>query len=653
MKFRKFLFAVGVSLLIGLSSHFIGNGDSRFEGRSVRGSIGNVRNLEAAYDRWAARYTLSGGDQQLVLPLGYSKGLSAEFTRAHGQAKFNLIDESVSVTVSGLPEGATYDVWLIDNRPGARHSVKPEPSDALLRLGRLQHAADTATLEADLAQIIHPEFEIDLVAVARGGETPGQGGLLFGSASLFQKLYYSESGGAFAALEDVVTPRRFDSGQPAPWTLPFRAFIPRPAFAAHAVPDLDLLVLEGERIFFNETFDGNGRTCGTCHRAENNFTIDPPFVATLPDDDPLFVAEFIPALNTNFENPELMREFGLILENQDGFVDLENNFNMRGVPHTLALRTSVDSVNGPRTGWGGDATLGPGGLRDFATGAVRQHFPLTLDRTPDIDFRLPTEMELDRLEAFQLSLGRQEDLNLETLKLKGYVPARGQEIFLDGSLGKCNICHLNAGANTERGIGNGNFDTGVEELLDQPADLTGELVPPDDGFGTPGDGRFNTPSLVESADTGPFFHNNAIETIEGAVAFYNGAAFNGSPSSIGRFGVGEIKLDATQIVAVAAFLRVINALENIRSAIALEERHLDANHSNVNLNLLELARADTLDAIDDLRGGGRHPDAVQNLEQAVQRLQLAGKRTNRGKRKHFIMQAIDYQEDARGLMVEE
>ena len=40
-----------------------------------------------------------------------------------------------------------------------------------------------------------------------------------------------------------------------------------------------------------ETFDGNGRTCGTCHPATNNFTLDPAFIAKLPKSDPLFVAE--------------------------------------------------------------------------------------------------------------------------------------------------------------------------------------------------------------------------------------------------------------------------------------------------------------------------------------------------------------------------
>ena len=137
------------------------------------------------------------------------------------------------------------------------------------------------------------------------------------------------------------------------------------------------------------------------------------------------------------------------------------------------------------------------------------------------------------MEAFQLSLGRQEELNLP-LALKGLVAARGQEIFNDVTLGKCSACHSNAGANGDPNIfgasaGNLNFNTGVEDLPDQPADLTDELNPPDDGFGAPGNGEFNTPSLVEAADTGPFFHSNSVETIEGAVA-----SITGAPSTIRR-----------------------------------------------------------------------------------------------------------------------
>jgi hypothetical protein len=411
-------------------------------------------------------------------------------------------------------------------------------------------------------------------------------------------------------------------------------------------------------LFFTETFNGNGRTCGSCHREENNFTIDPVFIATLPKNDALFVAEFNPALKQNFENPRLMREFGLILENLDGFGDLANRFTMRGVPHVLALRTSVASPQGPRTGWSGDGAPADGSLRSFATGAVIQHFTRTLNRVAGVDFRLPTEAELDALEAFQLSLGRQSDLQLP-LPLKGTVAKRGQEIFLNDGLGKCNICHRNAGANATLGgndAGNANFNTGVEDLPDQPARLTGERVPRDDGFGTPGNGTFNTPPLVEAADTGPFFHNNAIQTIEGAVAFYNGQAFNNSPS--GRFLASTdpnrvgIRLDATQVVAVAAFLRVINALENIRQSVELltQSAALGFLERARGLQLLEQAVSETGDSIRVLSGGGLHPEAVARLVEAQRLAERAA--SSLFSRRALTREAITAQELARSQLIE-
>ena len=168
-------------------------------------------------------------------------------------------------------------------------------------------------------------------------------------------------------------------------------------------------------------------------------------------------------------------------------------------------------------------------------------------------------------------------------------PRKGVEIFNNGGsvlggsdlgAGKCFFCHLNAGASDFFFPGqNANFNTNVEGLPAQPADLVpGQLNPQDGGFGQTvsrrqvafGNGSFNTPVLVEAADTGPFFHNNSIETIEGAVDFYNSKAFNEAPG----FGalIGGIRLDATEVVAVAAFLRVINVLENERSARDLLNR---------------------------------------------------------------------------------
>lgn len=390
-------------------------------------------------------------------------------------------------------------------------------------------------------------------------------------------------------------------------------------------PPQDKKIARGRDLFFNETFGGNGRTCGSCHRAENNFTIDPAFIATLPNSDPLFVAEFIPELKENFENPKLMRAFGLIKENQDGFDDLENKFNMRGVPHTLGLRTSIKSKDGPHNGWSGDGAPGDRSLRSFATGAVIQHFTKTLNRVAGVDFRLPTDEELDAMEAFQLSLGRQSELQLP-LPLKNPIAKKGQEIFNNAKTGKCFVCHFSAGANASPSIfgenaGNMNFNTGVADLPDLPADLTGELNPNDDGFGTPGDGTFNTPTLVEAAETGPFFHNNSVATLEGAVAFYDGNSFNESKAGklLDSITGGPVEIDATQISAIATFLRVINVIENIGQSKGFLNSYLQRSFLGNEIfdKLIARAADETNDAVDVLICGGLHPEAIAHLKKSL------------------------------------
>src|SRR6185503_9093340 len=74
-------------------------------------------------------------------------------------------------------------------------------------------------------------------------------------------------------------------------------------------------------------------------------------------------------------------------------------------------------------------------LRDFPIGAVTQHFTKTLLRRNGIDFRLPTNAELDAMNAFMRSTGRRADLILAgtgALSLKGEVPREGQRIFNNG-----------------------------------------------------------------------------------------------------------------------------------------------------------------------------------------------------------------------------
>src|SRR5215813_2618958 len=58
--------------------------------------------LRADYKAWEAKYLENGGDRNVVMSMGYFKGLSTEKTNASGQVTLNLIDGIVSVQAEGL-----------------------------------------------------------------------------------------------------------------------------------------------------------------------------------------------------------------------------------------------------------------------------------------------------------------------------------------------------------------------------------------------------------------------------------------------------------------------------------------------------------------------------------------------------------------------
>jgi len=674
MKIKALKLLTLVSLLIACSLPvlFLSGKAASEPDPSLAGlGFGNMETFDANYKAWEAEYLKTGGDENMELAMGWFKGLSTGNSYASGTATFNLVAGDVSVNINGLSKDEQWDVWMVDSAPG--RSIGLESDDNMLRLGSLKHEGKAASLVAQLGKDAFTTFNMDLIIVTKAGKNPIEDRTLIGTTSLFHHVYRSKQQGQYGVLADA------DPLPPEPDT---RGFFQRvvdainPTASAQIGPNpnpstaLQLSIKRGRESFFNETFNGNGRTCGTCHREDGNLTIDSEFIDDLPPNDPIFVAEFIPALANNFENPVLMRKFGLILENPDGFDNLPSKFVMRGVPHTLALLqntlTPVSAVPGAtplpdgsipsqdgttkppneRTGWGGDGAPGTGTLREFIIGAIVQHYPKTLNRTAPGDFRMPTTGELNDLEAFQKSLGRRVDLDLAAMqpKIKNEVARRGLVIFNNGGsvvgqpnegAGKCFFCHLNAGGSDFFFPGqNANFNTNVEGLPSQPADLVpGQLNPQDGGFGrlgvSPtggfGNGSFNTPVLVEAADTGPFFHNNAIETIEGAVDFYNSTAFNTSPG----FGaaIGGIRLEATEVVAVAAFLRVINVLENERSARDLINRIKISTSQSQALELANLAMSEIDDAIQVLEGGGLHPSAQKDFKKARKNAKQAGDAT--------------------------
>jgi cytochrome c peroxidase len=640
--------------------------------------IGEVDTLKANYQAWEAEYEKTGGDSNIVLPVGWFKGLSTELTNARGLVKLNLVDGVVSVKASGLSASQSWDVWLVENRPGDGRTVLPEAGDGLMRVGTLKQKGNLATLEARLGGDAFANFEVDLVVVTRTGKQPSEERVLAGTTTLFHKLYRSAKQGQFGVLKNAEPPAQ-PAKQPGLLARLWEKISPSAEAQIGPIPNpstpLEQLITQGRNLFFNERFNGNSRTCGTCHRENHNLTIDAEFIATLPANDPLFVAETNPALAVNFENPVLMRKLGLILENVDGFDDLAHKFVMRGVPHVLALipssinPASFDGINTfdgttippkERVGWGGDGAPGTGTLREFAIGAITQHFTKTLSRTPGVDFRLPTEAELDALEAFQKSTGRRADpvlVGTGALQFKSEVASRGRDIFNNTGLGKCSFCHARAGAGIAIGV-NANFDIGVQNQPDRPADLAGQPNPPDGGFGRApgapnggfGNGSFNTPPLVEAADTGPYFHDNSVATLEGAIGFYNGPAFQNSPAGVA---LGGIRLDGSQVTAIAAFLRVLNALENIRSTTSLAERAKVAVSGAQARELLILSTADLQDSIEVLKCASLHLEARAKLLEALVRVNVALVAPNQSLRNHQIDDALALLAAARKDMVVE
>ena len=688
-----------------------GEASSTTAGRTLSSTgLGSIETLRASYETWAADFEKQGGERNIILPLNSSQGIATQEPGTFGMATLNLVDRRVSVEVRGLPEAQELDFWLVDNQRG-QGSILPEPGDVMVKVGSMKSAGGVAKLDAGFSDQEPEHFQPNFIAITTAGKSPVEDRVLTAQTTLYQKLYHSAKLGQFGVI----------GGQPEPAVKKgiFTRVVDflNPTAHAQIGPEpnpstaLEQLIVQGRNLFFNGTFNGNGRTCGSCHREENNLTIDPEFIATLPPTDPLFVAEFNPALSQNFENPVLMRKFALILENVDGFDDLPNKFVMRSVPHTLAMLPDtlkpgeLDETHPPfvsvppveRLGWSGDgASVGTftladgtthqatGTLRDFMIGAIIQHYTKTLNRVPGVDFTMPTAAELDALEAFQKSTGRRENLKLAgegALKLKSEKASKGQEIFnnpgtfinpLTGGFifnqpskgaGRCILCHFNAGAGdfvegalfggvndpgTGTAPGNSNFDTGIEDQPNRPATLLvpAQKIPPDGGFGrdpifrngkflgfgnaaanspfTPADQNkrtFNTPVLVEAADTGPFFHDNSISTIEGAVEFYNSDSFNNSPigqniRSLDPNGVG-IHLEATEVEAVAAFLRVINVLENHRSSVDLETRAKAATSFSQARELLKLSLSELNDAIEVLAGGHLHPEAQKKFREAA------------------------------------
>jgi cytochrome c peroxidase len=637
-------------------------------------SVGNPPNtgmadpaaLMNAFDKYVAGLP-AGAGTHLVMSLVALRGLTSESMNASGNVTIDLYAGSVFSPVSGLPADGAFDLWLIQNRPGPGHTTMAEPHDISIRVGSYQ-AQSCPTPEPTLLCVsvslgtnTFAKFLPDRAFVVRSNQSPLNAFVLTGSSTIFDRLMHRQVRLGDDPGDEPDDERGFD-----------------PIAPAERAANFARLIAEGRRLFVKEQFNGNGRACGTCHVESHNFTIDPDLIATLPRMDPLFVAETNPELAINFEQPDLMRKFGLFVENVDGFGDLAHKFTLRSAQNVQALANSTVrpdpslklgmdfSSNGlnadppERLGWGNDGAP----LREFASVAIVQHATRTLKRRPGIDFRVPTDEELDALAAYQLALGRQEDFNLPALVLRSSIATKGKTLYLDtGNLGEpghknCNACHFNGGGTAAFSFnpeGSSRLDgtplgfnigspTNVNEIplalaLGLPRDGGFGVLPlPNGGFGNfrvVGNARipfeeFNSPPVVESADTAPFFHNHTVRDLESAVAFYGTDAFQKGLFSIGNPAnkAIPIKISADpndpEVQAIAAFLRVLNALENIRSSINVAERGRTMKKDEDASDLARLALAETADAVRVLSEGALAASAEPDIQSARTNLVSAG-----------------------------
>ena len=167
---------------------------------------------------------------------------------------------------------------------------------------------------------------------------------------------------------------------------------------------------------------------------------------------------------------------------------------------------------------------------------------------------------------------------------------------------------------------------------------TDDLPPP---FGHLEFEEFNSPPVVESADTGPFFHNHTVNDLESAVAFYGTPAFQTSLQN----GATPVSISGDpsdpEVQAIAAFLRVLNALENIRSSINVAERGRTMTSTDEKRELALLSRAEVIDAMQVLSEGALARRIDAGLLSARVRLLVA--RLALDQARHLrVPQAIDH-----------
>jgi cytochrome c peroxidase len=327
---------------------------------------------------------------------------------------------------------------------------------------------------------------------------------------------------------------------------------------------------EGKRLFDQETFGGNGRTCATCH-SEHSGTFSTAEVQTrlaANPNDPLFRHD---ALDDGVTGTSRIERNGTIRVT----LPLPRHLTLvqdRAATHVTFNRGTPTTKNTPaldnRLMW----DLRDSTLAGQALGAIGGHAQKTIEPTP-LQLELIAEFQKNDPRFFSSDRLRRFAQTGEIPQLpEGTTEAekRGRLFFIDARLarplktGVCALCHsgpmlneanrfstevfgnpegtriFSAGVSERNVLGNPTYTfevnngVGIPQHVTTPdigilmtdlskAPLLAQEIPPP-GFGPPLSffaSMFKIPTLWGTKDTAPYFHDNSAKDLDEMLEHYN------------------------------------------------------------------------------------------------------------------------------------
>lgn len=331
--------------------------------------------------------------------------------------------------------------------------------------------------------------------------------------------------------------------------------------------------IEGRRLFTEETFGGNGRTCQTCHSVRTGtFTPNDAFRRLIRNpDDPLFLHD---GLDDGVAGVSRILEHATVRIT----LPLPPNVSLKHDPeatHVTFNRGTPTTKNTPALDPMLMYDLRDANLQEQALGAIHGHAQNLVE---------PTDLELDLIAEFQQTAPRFFS-NFRLFEFarggpppelpEGRTPSeqRGRQFFIDAPFsppdktGVCGLCHsgpmLNAanvfsppvfgnppgarnfsvGVSERNVIGNPLYTFIVEDTIGPPVEVTtpdlGILItdndrlveigamPPDFVLAELGIRRaffasvFKTPTLWGVKHTAPYFHDNSAKNLDEMLEQYD------------------------------------------------------------------------------------------------------------------------------------